>query len=385
MTEQTKNGGDVEAVIESGAGADQARRRILKVGAALAAGAFATTVMNRDDARAAGPLNGQSNNGVAAVTGYNSVNGPGVWGKSVQGVGVWGVAEYNDGDGVVGYAGETGRGVSGHSVDGIGVEAYSETNRAIVATADDDIAISAESPNWTAIRGSSNIDNGVHGISNDSVGVKGESLNHVGVQGDSDNGKGVLGTSWHSDGVTGESVDAIGVHGTSQNGIGVVGDSATQAGVRGYSEQQRGVEGVSPYGTGVYGYSVEQIGTVGHSYEGVGLVGRVEEASGTALQAEGRARFETAGNATCPVNTLSFFVAEPLTTIHSHVSVTFMADPSPSSKNIAMIKWVERIPDVGFRVHLTNTVQRDTPVSYLVVDPIVYHVTVDPNDTGPND
>lgn len=89
------------------------RRRILQVGAALAAGALAATALERDDAAAAGPVVAQSNDAnVAAVHGYNSTSGTGVWGRTIQGIGVWGIAEQNAGDGVVGYAADTGRAFS---------------------------------------------------------------------------------------------------------------------------------------------------------------------------------------------------------------------------------------------------------------------------------
>jgi hypothetical protein len=76
------------------------------------------------------------------------------------------------------------------------------------------------------------------------------------------------------------------------------------------------------------------------------------------------------------------FVGEPLTTAVSHVSVSLMADPFPSGGSAPTVHYIERKPDVGFDVVLTGRVEVDTPISYLVVEPVINRVDDDPSHRG---
>ncbi|MED1123285.1 tail fiber domain-containing protein [Bacillus atrophaeus] len=145
------------------------------------------------------PISGESdNNTEAGVTGNNTNNGTGVFGKSVHGYGTHGHSESSIG-------------VAGFSRTHWGVHGYSTTNTAIYGR---------------SIRGW-----GIHGES-ENIGVMGKSYKHVGVWGESigsdDNGTyhpGVLGKSNWGAGIRGDSLASSGVHGRSTRGEGVYTES----------------------------------------------------------------------------------------------------------------------------------------------------------------
>jgi len=371
----------------SDAGTTNSRRRFLKVGAALAAAALATTMIDQKESKAAlqlGDVQGESDGPDAGVAGINYADGDGVLGVG------------HDGPAVRGHTRGNGVAVRAESLTSDAVDAFSQHGRGIYASSGDNHAIFGESSESSAIVGRSVTEAGTLGLSTDGPGVMGISENLFGVSGESAVGSGVHGKSYEQYGVLGESVKGVGVYGTSSDDagvrgeskgspgvigtsdedVGVYGASGAIAGVRGYSGEKIGVEGLAPYGTGVEGYSVTEIGVRGHGYHGIGVL--AETNSGAALQVQGRANFETAGNAVIPAGTDTVFVNEPLTMANSHVSVTFMGHPAPSGNRPPAILYVERKPDVGFQVFLTGRVEVDTPISFLVVEPVIHRVSADP-------
>ena len=123
------------------------------------------------------------------------------------------------------------------------------------------------------------------------VGVRGSSTsdaNSVGVRGESNRGRGVDGISTSGEGVHGESSASNGVAGVSdsQDASGVYGEN-THGGFGTYGRSNLGG------GMGVYGEAAHGVGVVGNSEHEIGV--QAISANGTALQAQGRVSFSTAG------------------------------------------------------------------------------------------
>lgn len=173
------------------------------------------------------------------------------------------------------------------------------------------------------------------------------------------------------------------IHGdNTDNGPGVEGTSLRGPGVQGFSDgvavhgrgRLIGVEGFSTFGQGVQGWSGHGIGVEGVSTEGVAVQAAGNE---VALRVIGRPEFFTAGSGVIPANQESTFVAQYLVTEKSHITVTLTGDPgqaasAPGSK--AAVAWVERpvvgpVGVAGFVVHLSRKVVRETPFTYLIVEP----------------
>ena len=171
-------------------------------------------------------------------------------------------------------------------------------------------------------------------------------------------------------GVAGFSGSGIGVQGSSQSGPGVFGGSQSGPGVMGSSKAEggggTGVEGFSDSGDGVAGHSDSGRGVFGHSDHGTGVVARVDDRdSGLALEVEGKARFFTCGAYTLPRGDNSVFVDNPAVTDVSHITVTLTGNPG-----LRELRWVERMPGSGFRVHLTpDRPKPATGFTYLIVEP----------------
>ena len=132
---------------------------------------------------------------------------------------------------------------------------------------------------------------------------------------------------------------------TSDYSVGVFGEGG-DAGVRGVGFYN-GVEGQSETGRGVWARSER----------------------GFALVVSGVAQFSTAGNGTVPAAQDSAFVGHSAVTAKSHITVTLTGSPRTAAAFPPLVLWVERQPGIGFIVHLTRTVGRATPFSYLIVEP----------------
>lgn len=246
---------------------------------------------------------------------------------------------------------------------------------------------------------------GVEGLGqNDGIGVRGQSKGFAAPGGA---GAGVKGESGSGPGVEGEADDGPGVQGHSQTGFGVEGFSSGAAGVIGQSETGAGVEGFSNGNIGAWGASITGRGVYGTSWDGGGVIGAGGSVQkdpeprppgpgviglapgdapgvlalsasdtggifpppddGVALQVVGKALFSTAGAGVIRRNMNADFVAEPSVTAASHITVTLTEDPGNRA-----VRWVERLPGNGFRVHLsppTSGGRPRTSLTYLVVEP----------------
>ena len=90
-------------------------------------------------------------------------------------------------------------------------------------------------------------------------------------------------------------------------------------------------------------------------------------AGGSALQVQGKAKFSTAGSGVVPAGQASVFVADPDVTNESHISVTLVTNPV-----WRLLMWVERDPGDGFTVHLTpapTSRRLETHFTYLITEP----------------
>jgi hypothetical protein len=90
-------------------------------------------------------------------------------------------------------------------------------------------------------------------------------------------------------------------------------------------------------------------------------------AGGSAIQVQGKAKFSTGGSGVVPAGQASVFVADTDVTSDSHISVTLVTNPM-----WRLLMWVERDPGVGFRVHLTPAPTRrrlETHFTYLITEP----------------
>lgn len=217
----------------------------------------------------------------------------------------------------------------------------------------------------------------------------------AGVQGISGSGVGVVGRSQSGPGVSGHSDTGTGGEFSSNSGTALsVGGPAHISGRLGVDNEQAGEDQHGIYvtnhggkpaiegdafpsefgpGVGVQGVSGSDatfgqgpgIGVQGISGTGVGV--DAVSAEGTALRVLGRAAFSTMGSASVPAGQNMSVVANPVVTGDSHITVTLVGDPGPRQ-----LRWVERTPGVGFKVHLAGGPpgQRpQVPFTYLIVEP----------------
>jgi hypothetical protein len=139
--------------------------------------------------------------------------------------------------------------------------------------------------------------------------------------------------------------------------------SGTATGVKGfteafsiYSQEPRvlcGVHGFANTGTGVRGDSISGFGVSAASRQGI------------ALNVEGKAAFATAGNSVIPPGLLDLTVPETHVTSVSHITVTLNGNPG----NHAVVEWIERTAGVGFKIHFSKKLAKQTSFSYLIVEP----------------
>jgi hypothetical protein len=161
----------------------------------------------------------------------------------------------------------------------------------------------------------------------------------------------------------------IGVTGfvSHDSGVGIIGTAAatsgTATGVQGFTEVSSNYN-PTPRLCGVQGFADAGIGVRGDSVTGYGIAAASQR--GIALGVEGRSAFATAGNGVMPAGTSRIAVAQVNVTSQSHITVTLTGNPG----NEASVHWVERTAAVGFEIHLSNHLARETPFSYLIVEPI---------------
>lgn len=192
---------------------------------------------------------------------------------------------------------------------------------------------------------------GVAGRSDSGMGVWGESMTSVGVAGRSDSGPAVEGVS-----------GGVGVRGTSGSGFGVAGASDSGTGVAAHSNTGIGVEARGSSGVGVHGDTFDGIGVRAQCL-GAAVPGHPTGPE-LALDVIGKARFSTAGSGSVPAWAAAAPVLNPAVTAASHITVTFTEDPGR-----ALVSWVQRVPGIGFRVHLSSRLHREAHFTYLIVEP----------------
>jgi hypothetical protein len=183
------------------------------------------------------------------------------------------------------------------------------------------------------------------------------------------NGPGVLGTAPSGFGVQGTSESGVGVAGNSIEGTGVSGNSSRGAGVIGSTADGTGVSGDSFMGIGVNGHSDDGIGVRAFTFTGIG----VHAEGPTALEVQGTAKFSTAGFDAILANQDSAMVSNVFVTALSHITVTLTGDPGQAGSAQGfkpVVVWVERQPGTGFIVHMSRPVRVDTPLTYLIVEPV---------------
>jgi len=170
--------------------------------------------------------------------------------------------------------------------------------------------------------------------------------------------------------VLGESDSGTGVEGRSQSGPGVNGNSEGGPGVAGGGNGWAGVHGLCWGGPGVVGETFGAGPGVEGNAPGEMPGVRANSASpdgprdgGLALEVNGKAHFSTGGAAAVPARMSAATVANPAVTAHSHITVTFTADPGRVA-----LAWVERQPGTGFVVHLSGSPRWDVPFTYLILE-----------------
>jgi hypothetical protein len=176
-----------------------------------------------------------------------------------------------------------------------------------------------------------------------------------------------------------------GVIGLSETGggvIGIGGDFATPSGAT-FSSRLFGVAGLGAEGSdGVLGLSVSGSDlsipvTISQFSAGAGLrgistdpagVGVVaENPGGVALRVIGRLQLQTAGEDVIPAGqTGPLLVPNAAVTGQSHVTVTFTVLPLPKGLRVL---YVERMPGIGFAVHLKGRPRIAVPFTWSVVEP----------------
>jgi hypothetical protein len=116
--------------------------------------------------------------------------------------------------------------------------------------------------------------------------------------------------------------------------------------------------------TGIHGFSELGPGVRGSGDTG----GQFESENGIALLTSGAAVFSTIGFGTIPAGQNSVFVADDRVKAEQHISVTLVSNPGSRD-----LRWVEPIPDSGFRVHLSSAppvARPATAFTYFIVDHI---------------
>ena len=265
-----------------------------------------------------------------------SSSGKGVHGISTNDWGVWGRSSNDDGVFGESLSGTSAGVFAQNKHGGFGIFAYSEFSDAIRARSN------ASSGNGVGVQGFGNVvgddgpfGTGVRGVGSN-IGVKGESITGHGVSGESSNSRGIFGKSSSGSGVYGESNGGNGVRGYSTNNIGVYGETgSTFPAIKGKN-------------TG----------------SGIGI--KAESTSGTALHVEGNNFFKSAQRTTIPTDVRSHDITVPSGTtigIDAMIFVTIMNN----SSNIG-VKWVERLSDTQFRVHLTGLSRNDMNIGYFIVN-----------------
>ncbi|GMU39921.1 MAG: hypothetical protein AMXMBFR23_07870 [Chloroflexota bacterium] len=343
-----------------------------------------------------------------------------VVGTSVTNVGVFGYSEAHVG--VVGEGGD--RGVHGFSPTMVGVRAASNTGIGLAATSGSPppsepsppspagpIAVVAESFNPGGVGVvAKGPERGLDAYSETGVGAKGESVQSAGVVAKSGQAQGlyaqsdglntaaveavatstdlatfntgVLGRVERGHGVQGYAATGIGVKGqseeTSGSGIGVLGDAAAGVAVKGFSRDATGIgigvlgealTGValkgfvgSPGGMGAVGEAPEGTGVLGSSVAGTGV--HAYSVSGWALNAQGRARFESV--TVVPVNA-GRNVGRLTGIPHAHTGSVGIATAQGTGLGVAVSHIA--IPEDGtVEVHLTGAASAAGYVAVLILN-----------------
>lgn len=138
--------------------------------------------------------------------------------------------------------------------------------------------------------------------------------------------------------------------------IGILGSSGTGEGLHGHSSSGIGIHGTCDFGVSVQGFT--ENGVAGWFFT---------EGGGIALRVGGIAEFDHVGFGAIPAGQGSGWVDNPNVTESSHITVTLTSDPGPRS-----VRWVEKTPGAGFRVHLTAAPGKNRPMTeltYLIVEP----------------
>ena len=141
-------------------------------------------------------------------------------------------------------------------------------------------------------------------------------------------------------------------------------NTGTGDGVRGKSSASSG------NGVGVQGFGniSESEGSAGTGVRGVGLnIGvKAESTSGTALHVEGKNYFKSAQKGTIPTGFRSHDIIVPSGITIGNDAMIFVTIMNNSS-NIG-VRWVERLSDTQFRIHLTGLSRNDMNIGYFIVN-----------------
>ena len=141
-------------------------------------------------------------------------------------------------------------------------------------------------------------------------------------------------------------------------------NTGTGDGIRGKSSASSG------NGVGVQGFGniSESEGSAGTGVRGVGSdIGvKAESTSGTALHVEGKNYFKSAQKGTIPTDVRSHNITVPSGITIGTNAIIFVTIMNNSS-NIG-VRWVERLSDTQFRVHLTGLSRNDMNIGYFIVN-----------------
>jgi hypothetical protein len=327
-----------------------------------------------------------------SIFGENLGNGRGIYGMSEYGDGVCGfnhhlgvgVQGFGDttpdrgptGTGVRGVGSKTGvkgessdssgYGVQGTNSAGVGVYGESTDTFGTYGYSVNGIGVYGESPNDNGIFGSStaSLKNGVLGENPNGTGVRGSGS--IGVSGESINGRGIFGKSSSGRGVYGESISGNGVRGTSTSAAGTVGTSTDGFGVRGDSTNSFGVRGSSVNNIGVYGETGSNFSAIEGKNTGSGIGIKAESTSGTALHVEGNNFFKSAQRTMIPTGVRSHDITVP-TGITIDTNAMIFVTIMNNSSNIG-VRWVERLSDTQFKIHLTGLSRNPMNIGYFIVN-----------------
>ena len=295
-----------------------------------------------------------------------SSSGKGVHGISTNDWGVWGRSSNDDGVFGESLSGTSAGVFAQNKHGGFGIFAYSEFSDAIRARSN------ASSGNGVGVQGFGNVvgddgpfGTGVRGVGSN-IGVKGESITGHGVSGESSNSRGIFGKSSSGSGVYGESNGGNGVRGISTNAAGTYGNSENGSGVRGDSTNSSGVRGSSVNNIGIYGETGSTFPAIEGKNTGSGIGIKAESTSGTALHVEGKNYFKSAQRETIPIDVRTHDITVPAGIAIDNNAMIFVTIMNNSS-NIG-VRWVERLSDTQFRVHLTGLSRTDMDIGYFIVN-----------------